>query len=68
MKKKQDRFHKLRFRMIVLIVFCLMSVISLVIIQRVLLNNAQKMGNALSRSYSVEEERNTIACEALLRL
>ena len=68
MKKKQDRFHKLRFRMIVLIVFCLMSVISLVIIQRVLLNNAHKMGNALSRSYSVEEERNTIACEALLRL
>lgn len=45
-----------------------MALCSLFVMRGVLLENAQKMGNEVAHSYSVESERNMITYESMMRL
>lgn len=68
-KKGWRRFwQQYRFYMATLLAFFVLSIASLHILQNKLLENAQKTGESLAISFSVEEERSLSAYEALLRM
>ena len=76
MKKKQKKrrkgwkyyWQRNRFYMITLLAFLILSFASLHILQNSLLENAQRTGASLARSFSVEEERSLSSYEALIRM
>ena len=68
-KKGWRRFwQQYRFYVATLLAFFVLSIASLHILQNKLLENAQKTGESLAISFSVEEERSLSAYEALLRM
>ena len=76
MKNKQKKrrkgwkyyWQRNRFYMITLLAFLILSFASLHILQNSLLENAQRTGASLARSFSVEEERSLSSYEALIRM
>ena len=70
-KKKREAaggMNNIKRRAVILIAVAAMAVCSLVVVRGVLLSNAQRMGNEIARSYSVENTRNLIEYETMLRL
>ena len=70
-KKKRETaggVNNIKRRAVILIAVAAMAVCSLVVVRGVLLSNAQRMGNEIARSYSVENTRNLIEYETMLRL
>lgn len=72
MKKKNSKMRsrvvKITRKSIVFWAIAAMALCSLVVVRGVLLANAQRMGNELALSYSVENTRSIIAYETMLRL
>ena len=70
-KKKREAaggMNNIKRRVVILIAVAAMAVCSLVVVRGVLLANAQRMGNEIAHSYSVENTRNLIGYETMLRL
>ena len=68
-KKKREAaggVNNIKRRVVILIAVAAMAVCSLVVVRGVLLANAQKMGNEIAHSYSVENTRNLIGYETML--
>ena len=64
-KKKREAaggMNNIKRRVVILIAVAAMAVCSLVVVRGVLLANAQRMGNEIAHSYSVENTRNLIGC------
>lgn len=64
----RENLARMKFNLVLLAVFIAASVTGLMMIENTLLDNGQRMGTALSQSYSVKEERNMIAYSTLLEL
>lgn len=72
MKKKKNilanGFGKITRRVVVWWGVAAMAFCSLIVVRSVLLDNAQKMGNEIAHSYSVENSRSFVVYETMLRL
>ena len=68
LKRRRENLHKLWRRFFVLAALAAMAVCSLIVIQGILLDNAQRMGNEMARGYSAEGEKNAISYTTLLQV
>ena len=65
-EKIKEIFSQIYFTLIILVVFVVMSVLCVSSLRLAMIDNATRMGTALSRSYSIEEELKMTAYETLI--
>ena len=66
--KRNGVFRKITKRAVGWWAIVAMALCSVAVVRGVLLANAQKMGNELAHSYSVENTKSIVAYKAMLRL
>lgn len=66
-EKIKEIFSQIYFNLIILGVFVIMSILCVCSLRLAMIENAKRMGTALSQSYSIEEELNMIAYETLIK-
>ena len=64
----KEELNGIKRRAAVWIVMAVVAFSSLLLIRRILLDNARRMGNEMAHSYSAEGERNIIAYETLMQV
>lgn len=65
-EKIKEIFSQVYFNLIILGVFVIMSILCVCSLRLAMIENAKRMGTALSQSYFIEEELNMIAYETLI--